>query len=173
VNAFYTQLQAKLEEIPGATAAAISNDLPLETQREGALTVNGYHAPPGAELALTTFTFVMGDYFRTMGIPLIEGRLFTPADDENAQKTAIISRMLAKTYFAGRDPIGGQVRLGTPGGNAPWMTVVGVVGDVKAVRSGPADAAARLSAVSSENVSSAPRCRSKQSDDGASHGGRT
>lgn len=132
VNLFYNQLQARLQRIPDVKAAGLSNDLPLETEREGALTVKGYSTPPGGGLALTAFTFVMGDYFHTMSIPLVEGRSFTQADDANGQKVVIISAMLAKKYFAGRDPIGGQIKLGTAGGSAPWMTVVGVAGDVKA-----------------------------------------
>lgn len=132
VDLFYSQLQARLQGIPGVKAAGLSNDLPLETEREGALTVGGYSAPPGGGLALTAFTFVMGDYFHAMSIPLIEGRWFTQADDANGQRVVIISSMLAKKYFVGRDPIGGQIKLGTAGGSAPWMTVVGVAGDVKA-----------------------------------------
>jgi hypothetical protein len=112
VNSFYTQLEGKLEQIPGAKAAGMSNDLPLESEREGALTVKGYTTAPGAGLALTAFTFTMGDYFRAMGIPLIEGRLFTPADDERGQKVVIISRMLAKKYFGDRNPMGANSNWG-------------------------------------------------------------
>ena len=132
VNSFYTQLRDKLETIPGVKAAALSNDLPLETQREGALTVDGYEAPPGGGMILTAFSFVVGDYFKTMGIPLERGRLFTEDDNnQNGPKLVIISQSIAKKYFAGRDAIGGRLKLGTRGGTVPWATVVGVVGNVK------------------------------------------
>jgi predicted permease len=132
VNSFYTQLRDKLEHIPGVKAAALSNDLPMETQREGALTVDGYEAPPGGGMILTAFSFVAGDYFKTMGIPLVRGRLFTDSDNnENSENLVIISQSIAQKYFAGRDPIGGRLKLGTRGGTVPWATVVGVVGNVK------------------------------------------
>lgn len=130
LNAFFTQLESKLEQLPGVKAAALSTDLPLETLHEGALTVNGYTPPPGGA-GLIAYTFVVGDHFHAMGIPLLRGRLFTAADDENGAKAVIISQELARKYFAGRDPIGGQLKLGTSGGSSPWWTVVGVVGDVK------------------------------------------
>ena len=131
LRSFYTQLQSRLEQIPGAKAAGLTTDLPLETQRESAFAVDGYQPPPGAGLNLNAFSLTMGDYFRAMGIPLIRGRLFRPSDDLNAQQVVIISQSIAEKYFAGRDPLGGRLKLGTASGNAPWMTVVGVVGDVK------------------------------------------
>jgi putative ABC transport system permease protein len=73
----------------------------------------------------------MGNYFQAMGIPLVRGRFFTAADNESSQRVVIISQELAQKYFAGRDPIGGRLKLGTAGGSDPWSTVVGVVGNVK------------------------------------------
>jgi predicted permease len=131
LRSFYTQLQSKLEQIPGAKAAALTTDLPLETHRESAFAVEGYQPPPGGGLNLTAFSLILGDYFKAMGIPLIRGRLFLPSDDFNKQKVVIISQSIAEKYFASRDPIGGHLKLGTASGGAPWMTVVGVVGDVK------------------------------------------
>ncbi len=132
IDSFYTQLHDKLEAIPGVKAASLSNDLPLETQRESALTVDGYEPPKGGGMILTAFSFVVGDYFKTMGIPLVRGRFFTDDDNhENTQQLVIISQSIAQKYFAGRDPIGGRLKLGTRGGSLPWATVVGVVGNVK------------------------------------------
>jgi putative ABC transport system permease protein len=131
LNTFFAQLTAKLEQIPGAKAAGLSTDLPLETRMESALTVDGYVAPAGGGTGVNAFTFVLGDYFQVMGIPLVRGRNFTAADDDNAQKVVIINQALADKFFANRDPIGGRLKLGTAGGAGPWSTVVGVVGNVK------------------------------------------
>lgn len=134
INSFYTQLRDKLEAIPGVKAASLSDDLPMETLREGALTVDGFAPPPGGGMILTAFTFVVGDYFKTMGVPLERGRLFTEDDNnQNGQKLVIISQSIAKKYFSGREPIGGRLKLGTRGGNTPWATVIGVVGNVKSL----------------------------------------
>lgn len=132
IDSFYTQLRDKLVAIPGVKAASLSDDLPMETLREGALTVDGYEAPPGGGMILTAFSFLVGDYFKTMGVPLERGRLFTEDDNnQNGQKLVIISQSIAKKYFSGREPIGGRLKLGTRGGNTPWATVIGVVGNVK------------------------------------------
>jgi putative ABC transport system permease protein len=130
VNSFFKELNGRLQQIPGAKAAGLATDLPLETKMESALTVDGYTPPPGGS-GLNAFSFVMGDYFQAMGIPLIRGRLFTPADDENAEKVVLINQSLARRFFGGREAIGGRLKLGTAGGTAAWSTVVGIVGDVK------------------------------------------
>lgn len=132
LDSFFQQLDDGLERIPGALAAGLSTDLPLETRRESALTVEGYAAPAGAGSGVNGFSFVLGNYFQAMGIPLVRGRFFTPSDSRDAQKVVIISRTLAEKFFAGRDPIGGRLKLGTAGTPTPWTTVVGVVGDVSA-----------------------------------------
>ncbi len=131
LRSFFSRLNAQLESIPGAKAVGLSNDLPLETRMQSALTVNGYQPPPGGGSGLNAYSFVLGDYFRAMGIPLLRGRVFTPEDDENRQKVVIINQTLAEKFFAGREPIGGRLKLGTAGGTAPWTTVVGVVANVK------------------------------------------
>jgi putative ABC transport system permease protein len=131
LSAFFTRLHDKLEQIPGLKAAALATDLPLETRLESALTVDGYRPPVGAASGLNAYSFVLGNYFQAMGIRLIRGRVFTAADDANAPKVVIISQELARKFFAGRDPIGGHLKLGTAGGTMPWATVVGVVDNVK------------------------------------------
>ena len=131
INSFFEQLSERLGQIPGAKAAGLATDLPLETKMESALTVDGYTPPPGGS-GLNAFSFVMGDYFQALGIPLVRGRLFTPSDDGTTQRVVIINQTLADKFFAGRDPIGGRLHLGVAGRDAGgWSTVVGVVGNVK------------------------------------------
>lgn len=131
LSTFFTQLHDRLEQIPGAKSAGLATDLPLETELESALTVDGYRPPRGAGSGLNAYSFVLGNYFQAMGIRLIRGRVFTPADDASGQKVVIINQTLADKFFAGRDPIGGRLKLGTAGGKIPWTTVVGVVANVK------------------------------------------
>jgi putative ABC transport system permease protein len=132
INSFFKQLDDRLGQVPGAKAAGLSTDLPLETKLESALTVDGYTPPPGGS-GINAFSFVMGDYFQALGIPLVRGRFFTPADDDPTQRVVIINQTLADKFFAGREPIGGRLKLGASGAKtpAPWATVVGVVGNVK------------------------------------------
>ena len=78
---------------------------------------------------------VIGDFFKTMGIPLIRGRYFTESDNAGNQLVVIVSRQLAEHYWPNQDPIGKRLRLGTPKSTTPWLTVVGEVTDAQLNRS--------------------------------------
>jgi predicted permease len=74
----------------------------------------------------------VGRYFETLGIPLVSGRFFT--DDDGApgrEPVVIVSEMLARRIWPGRDAVGRRIKWGIESSPQPWMTVVGVVGDIK------------------------------------------
>jgi putative ABC transport system permease protein len=76
--------------------------------------------------------FVSRDYFKTLKIRLIAGRLFEPADAAGSAGVVVINETMAKTFWPGRNPIGERLREpGTDDDPYPWLTVVGVVADVK------------------------------------------
>ncbi len=131
VASFYKQLMDKLRETPGITSAGGSTDLPLLGGWTHAFTVEGYQAPPGPELSLCNHSVIYGDYLQTMGIPLLGGRYFTEQDGVKSTPVLIVSESLAKKYWPGQDPLGKRLRWGPPESTDPWLTVVGVVGDVK------------------------------------------
>jgi predicted permease len=131
VQNFWTELLTRASQIPGAQSAALSTDVPLIGGWQRLITPEGYNPPPGAGLNPGLFTVVQGDYFQTMGIPLIEGRLFSPEDSLNESQSAIISESLAARYFAGEDPLGRRLKSMTPGKQGSWLNIVGVVGDIK------------------------------------------
>jgi putative ABC transport system permease protein len=74
-------------------------------------------------------TAVSGDYFKTIGVPLLAGRTFAAADRDTSSPPAIVSRRLAKEYWHDRDPVGTRI---SPDSGRHWLTVIGVVGDVRA-----------------------------------------
>src|SRR5207248_6945451 len=75
--------------------------------------------------------FVNESYFTTLGAPLVRGRFFNADDKNGAPGVVIVNETLAKRYFAGVDPIGRRIKDGGPERpNNPWMTIVGVVGDL-------------------------------------------
>jgi putative ABC transport system permease protein len=75
---------------------------------------------------------VRGDYLEAMGIPLVRGRYFTPADTADSQLVVIITRNLAQRYWPRADPIGKRIRFDAQDTNkGRWMTIVGEVADVK------------------------------------------
>jgi len=71
------------------------------------------------------------NYFHTMGIPFISGRDFTPSDNAQSRQVMIVSSSFARRYWPGEDSLGKRVRFGAENSTAPWITVVGVAGDMK------------------------------------------
>jgi predicted permease len=131
-NAFNEELIRRLQALPGVNSAGVSSFLPAAGN--GGMTTfvaEGYVPPAGASLDLATPVTVQGDYFQAMGIPLLSGRFFTKADEADKQLVTIVNRKLAEHCWPGSDPVGKRLHIGTPSMQAPWMTVVGEVADVK------------------------------------------
>jgi predicted permease len=128
--AYYQTLFASLDAVPGVRSAGGTTRLPLgSTNVTTSIAVEGRDvaesALPEAELRRG-----MHDYFRAMGIPLLEGRTFSREDGPGAPPVAVINRALANRLFGRSSPIGHRVRMGGgPGGN--WLTIVGVVGNIR------------------------------------------
>jgi predicted permease len=123
VRQFYQQAIEHIASLPGVKSVAASNDLPLESTDNEVLQVEGR---PGGTPAMTV-TWTLGDYFSTMGIPLIEGRFFMPEDRIGSQPVAVINEETAKLLWTGEDVLGKS--LGHPFPNM-MRTVVGIVGNV-------------------------------------------
>jgi putative ABC transport system permease protein len=75
------------------------------------------------------FRFISKDYFRAMGVQVAKGRDFSEADREDAPGAVIINNKMAAQYWPGEDPLGLRINMGTPG--SPWLTIVGIINDVK------------------------------------------
>ena len=128
---FRRELLGRLNSLPGAQAAMVG-DPPLNG---GGLThsIVFEGRPPvaeGDEPDVDTFC-VMGDYFGVMHIALRAGRTLTAMDRENQPLVAVINEALARKFFSGRDPIGRRIRWARETGGPHWMSIVGVVADVK------------------------------------------
>jgi predicted permease len=127
--AFWQRLLDRARAMPGVTAAGLISSLPLSgTPNAGTYRVVGRTLPPGAPLPHALNDRVAGDYFRAMGIPLVEGRLFTDADRVDATRVVVVDRFFAAKQFPGESPLGRQVNFGSPRN----YTIVGVVGTVNA-----------------------------------------
>jgi putative ABC transport system permease protein len=130
-----TNLQAleKVRAIPGVESVALTNNLPLS----GGWNRNGFivqdRPMKDSEAPDVDSYFVTHDYFRTMGIPLIRGRLFTASDEAVAATVpvAIISATTAKQMFPGRDPLGKKIQLGGRNDRDPWAEIIGIVPDIR------------------------------------------
>jgi len=132
VNEFNYELLRRLKQVPGVQSAALTSTLPASGGfGNETFVVDGYVPPKGAPMNLATPAQTIGDYFQTMGIPLLRGRTFTEADKSGAQLVTIVNRKFAEHYWPGQDPIGKRIRIGTPEMQTPWQTIVGEVADVK------------------------------------------
>lgn len=128
--AFYRQLLERMQEYPGVTSASMSLTFPLNESApfSQGLTVKGAATTPDAPRPFVDFRTATPDYFRAIGVPLLAGRFFTDADSDEAPPVAIVNQSLVRHRFDGVSPVGRRVSLDR---GETWMTVVGVVGDVR------------------------------------------
>ena len=132
-NSLYGEMINRLRALPGVTSVgATSNVLfPSEMYKVPFVIEDQPSEPPGQR------PFLPGgeatpDYFRTMGIPLLQGRVFGDADTvENAPSSIIINETMARRYWPSEDPIGKRLKFDDPNFKSSWFTIVGVVGDVR------------------------------------------
>ena len=132
IDGFNGALRRRLEQLPGVTAVGVTSQLPAAGIQDGnGFVAEGYVSPKGAAPNLSWASQVIGNYFRAAGIPLLRGRDFTEADQAGAPLVVIVNQSLAQHYWPGQDPIGKRLRWGLAETPSPWMTVVGVIGDIK------------------------------------------
>jgi putative ABC transport system permease protein len=134
---FYSGLQEKLAALPGVISASSVSRLPVFGADANALGGNPFSIegqpwnPSGATPQIMHDQVVGLDYFRTMQIALRAGRVFTPADTFESGRVAIVNETLARGFFPRGNSIGQRILIGAPYPGAQWMTIVGIVADVK------------------------------------------
>jgi predicted permease len=132
VDAFNDALLLRLRQLPGVQDAGMTSTLPASGGfGNETFVVDGYVPPQGAPMNLATPAQIMGDYFQTMGVPLLRGRTFTDADRAGAPLVVMVNHKFAQHYWPNQDPIGKRIRIGTSQMQTPWLSVVGEVADVK------------------------------------------
>ena len=130
IKNFYRELLDKTATLPGVRCAGLTTSPPSDIDEQDTFTTQPLPSHPPVSLNVFQ-TWVMGDYFRTMGIRLVRGRFFTPQDNEDSPGVVIISQEFANRYFPGMDPIGHRIKHGDLQTDVPWLTVVGVVSGVR------------------------------------------
>ena len=131
---FFRRLLRNVSSLPGVVSAAMldGGGLPPEGGNGDSFLIAGRPTPPRNEFPDAVHRVISPDYFRTMGIPLLRGRYFSEADNENAPQVAIISERLARDHWPGRDPVGSQLEFPgiekvAPGKQPTRFSIVGVV----------------------------------------------
>lgn len=130
MQAFARDVLDRVQHLPGVTSASVINSAPFGRMFiQGAFEIEGHPEPT---LAAGT-PKIEADYFRTMGIPLLAGREFTAQDTAGASKVAIVSERIVREYFPGGsgEALGRRVRMGIMRADGEWLTVVGVVADIR------------------------------------------
>jgi putative ABC transport system permease protein len=132
VRRFYTELRERVGRLPGVEAAGLVGILPFSQQQtQDSFTVEGRESEYRKSPSIAGLRPVSGAYFEAMGIPLIDGRMFSETDQSDAPPVTIISQSMARQYWPG-GAVGRRLKRGRPDDtDNPWMTIVGVVGDVK------------------------------------------
>jgi putative ABC transport system permease protein len=130
-DAYFQQVLARAGRLPGARSAAAVSYLPISGSDNGwSIMIDGHVVKTIAEAPSARPEHVTPDYFRTMSIRLIRGRVFTEQDRMGAPLVAVISERMAKKLWGGADPIGRTIKMFNE--KAPWATIVGIVADVRA-----------------------------------------
>jgi predicted permease len=129
-TAFFDRLTLRLKALPGVQSVAAMWGLPpLRGSVNWSTDFEGIEPTPDNQaLNVNYYQVVSGDYFGTLGIPILRGRAFRPTDEAPENPVAIVNETLARTYYPGEDPIGRRVR---PDDDDPWFTIIGVARDVK------------------------------------------
>jgi putative ABC transport system permease protein len=129
-SAFYSRVLQRVTAMPGVISAGYTTFLPLTNAggTSGFIIDGAAPLPPG-EFNDANHRVISPDYLQTIGVRLRAGRFFRESDGPDAPPVAIVNQAMTRQYFAGRNPLGRRFRLYEE--NAPWITIVGVVEDVR------------------------------------------
>ncbi len=133
VTSFFDRTLTSLRAIPGVSSAAIASVVPLNGDFDRtSYVIEGRPQRPGEQISPDRY-IVSPDYFRTLQIPLRQGRYFTARDDGSHPFVCVVSETAARLWFPGESPLGKKIRAGQSNGtfdDSPFREVVGVAADV-------------------------------------------
>ncbi|MGH9480045.1 MAG: ABC transporter permease, partial [Terriglobales bacterium] len=130
--AFFQRALDRLAALPGVQGAAMVSYLPLGgNYSEDSFSIEGQPVQNASQRRYAVAQIITPNFFSLLHIPLLSGRAFTAADGTGAPAVVVISQGLAQRWFAGKNPIGQVIKDGDDDSTSSWMTIVGVVSDVK------------------------------------------
>jgi len=129
---FYDQLLQRVRALPGVKGAALTSNLFLSnTPSSGTFTLEDRPPFPPSEQIEATTDMVSPGFFETMRVPLVRGRFLDARDRDGGARAIVINETFANRYWPGQDPVGKRMVFGSPSPRNQWMTIVGVVGDMR------------------------------------------
>jgi putative ABC transport system permease protein len=125
-------LLERISAVPGVVAVALGTDLPLDGNAAATAYAAEGMAPANAENAPRAYNHrISPEFFTTLRIPIVAGRTFTEAELTPASPAVVVSERVVKRFWPGQDPLGKRIKLGPLTSTNPWLSIVGVVGEVK------------------------------------------
>src|SRR5208282_4847155 len=132
-TSFYDGVLTRVAALPGVVSAGYTSWIPLtNTGGASAIRLEGHPAPPPGHELIPNVRFVSTGYVRALGMKLIDGRTFDQRDGADTQPVAVINQTMVRNFWSRENPIGQRFHKGDDT-NRPWITVVGIVGDVHQV----------------------------------------
>lgn len=129
---FYRQATEQLASLPGVSSTSVANYLPFYTGlgARTSLAIEGQPTPERGKRPSTDVRVTDENYFRTLGIPVLQGRTFTPQEATEDRHTIVINESFARKYFPGENPLGKRIAVNMMD-NPPMNEIIGVVADAK------------------------------------------
>lgn len=124
--AFFSMLETRLAAIPGVSQVGFANRLPLRGGWSSGIQIDGVDLPNG--IGVVDYQAVSPGYFDVLGLRLLRGRFLRATDTKTSEPVTVVSEQFSTEFLSGRDPVGMRIRRGP---TAPWITIVGVVADVR------------------------------------------
>jgi len=129
---FFAQLVERVRALPGVESAGAANIMPLEGQNTTTgILIEGRPAPPPGQFHEVNYRSVTPGYLATLGISVMKGRGITEQDTAGSARVILLNHAAAERYFPGQDPLGRHVRFDDADATPSWMTVVGIVPDIR------------------------------------------
>jgi putative ABC transport system permease protein len=129
---FYQQVSERIAALPGVEAAGLTKEIVISGDPAELITVEGA-APDSSATARIPFRrdVISEGFFQTLRVPLRKGRFFNTQDNQGAMRVTIINETMARRFWPGEEALGKRFKLGAAQSDSPWLTVVGVVGDMR------------------------------------------
>src|SRR5262249_48595898 len=130
--AFFDQAVERIAALPGVQSAAIASGLPAARQgfNGNGFEIEGQRYLKPSDYPPTRIASVTPDFFTTLSIKTLRGRTIMPSDRANAPPIVVVNKAFVDKFFPTVDPIGRRIRIGGANTTAPWLTIVGIVGNV-------------------------------------------
>jgi putative ABC transport system permease protein len=128
---FYREILRRTREIPGVITAAITNSVATSTDlNQSSVTFEGQAVRAG-ESTLADVVSVSPDYFAVMGARIVQGRVFLESDQLGSSEVVLVDQNTARRFWPDGSAVGKRLKLGRPQSNARWVSIIGVVGDIR------------------------------------------